>query len=102
MDERRKQSIISDLARGHCLFDDLPLPQGLLEVILEWQRLAWFSVEGSNFKYVHNIGVKPGDPTADVLFAFCLPLLPPEITFSCKAGQAIGNGPIEGKGHRSY
>jgi hypothetical protein len=26
-------------------------------------------VEGSDFKYVHNIGVKPGDPAADVLFA---------------------------------
>ena len=32
MDEVRKQSIFSDLAKGHCLFGDAPLPKDLAEV----------------------------------------------------------------------
>ncbi len=35
----------------------------------EWQRLALYTIEGSQHSFVHNIGVKPGDPAADVLFA---------------------------------
>ena len=68
MDELRKQSVQCSISEGHCLFGTLPLPKDLVEVVMEWQRLAWFSVNGSEFKYVHNIGVKPGDPAADVLF----------------------------------
>ena len=70
MDELRRLTLEVDLSQGHCLFDHLPLPQDLKAVVREWLRLAWFSVEGSPLFFVHNIGVKPGDPSADVLFAF--------------------------------
>ena len=70
MDELRRLTLEVDLSQGHCLFDHLPLPQDLKAAVREWLRLAWFSVEGSPLFFVHNIGVKPGDPSADVLFAF--------------------------------
>ena len=70
MDELRQLSVISNIEAGHCLFADLPLPDDLFGVVREWQRLAWFVVDGSPTVFVHNIGVKPGDPAADVLFAF--------------------------------
>ena len=69
MDELRRLTLEVDLSQGHCLFDHLPLPQDLKAAVREWLRLAWFTVEGSPFYFVHNIGVKPGDPSADVLFA---------------------------------
>ena len=65
-----KQTVLVDLAQGHCLFQDLPLPQNLVQVVRKWQRLAWFLVEGSLVALIHIIRVKPGDPAADVLFAF--------------------------------
>ena len=70
MDELRRLTLEVDLSQGHCLFDHLPLPQDLKATVREWLRLAWFSVEGSPLFFVHTIGVKPGDPLADVLFAF--------------------------------
>jgi hypothetical protein len=70
MDELRKQTLQCTIEEGHCLFGHLPLPNDLVEVVREWQRLAWFSVQDSDLRFVHNIGVKPGDPAADVLFAF--------------------------------
>ena len=62
MDELRKQLLGVELHQGHCLFDQLALPQDLKSVVRAWQRLAWFTVEGSPALFVHNIGVKPGDP----------------------------------------
>ena len=50
--------------------DQLPIPQDLKSVVREWQRLAWFTVDGSPTFFVHTIGVKPSDPSTDVLFAF--------------------------------
>ena len=70
MDELRRLTLEVELSQGHCLFDQLPLPQDLKTAVREWLRLAWFTVEGSPYYFVHNIGVKPGDPSADVLFAF--------------------------------
>ena len=52
------------------MFDQLPIPQDLKTAVRKLLRLAWFTVEGSPHFFVHNIGVKPGDPSADVLFAF--------------------------------
>ena len=69
MDELRRLTLEVDLSQGHCLFDHLPLPQDLKAAVREWLRLAWFTVEGSPYYFVHNIGVKPGDPSADFLFA---------------------------------
>ena len=68
--ELRRLTLEVDLSQGHCLFDQLPLPQDLKVAVREWLRLAWFTVEGSPFYFVHNIGVKPGDPSTDVIFAF--------------------------------
>ena len=70
MDELRRLSLEVDLSQGHCLFDQLPIPQDLKTAVREWLRLAWFTVEGSPHFFVHNVGVKTGDPSADVLFAF--------------------------------
>ena len=64
-----------DLSQGHGLFDQLPLPQDLNAAVREWLRLACFTVEGSPYYFVHNIGVKPGDPSADVCFCICVLLL---------------------------
>ena len=50
----------------------LAIAQDLVEVVRDWQRLVWFPVQGSEFVYVHNIGVQPGDQVAGILFAFCL------------------------------
>jgi hypothetical protein len=51
------------------LFEEIQVPMNLAEVVREWQRLAWFMVDGSQSVFVHNIGVQPSDPAADVLFA---------------------------------
>ena len=50
-------------------FSQLGAPCNLAAVVAKWQRLAWYNIEGSQHAFVHNIGVKPGDPAADVLFA---------------------------------
>ena len=71
MDELRRLTLEVDLGQGHCLFDQLPLPQDLKNAMREWLRLAWFTVDGSPYYFVHSIGVKPSDPSADVLFALC-------------------------------
>ena len=47
MDELRRLTLEVDLSQGHCLFDQLPLPQDLKTAVREWLRLAWFTVEGS-------------------------------------------------------
>ena len=52
------------------LFGDLQKAYYSVLVELATGPLAWFTVEGSPYYFVHNIGVKPGDPSADVLFAF--------------------------------
>ena len=70
MNELHKISLGVDLAHGHCMFDELPIPSDLRGVVRKWQRLAWFTEEGFPTVFVHNIGVKPGDPSTDVLFAF--------------------------------
>ena len=69
-DELRKQVLAADIAAGRCRFEELKLPTDLLAAIREWLRLPWFMVQGCPDYLVHNIGVKPGDPAADVLFAF--------------------------------
>jgi len=69
MDSLRKGVIQSEVTRGQCLFTALDVPRDLAEVVAEWQRLAWYTIEGSPNSFVHNIGVKPSDPTTDVLFA---------------------------------
>ena len=82
MDDLRKVSLAVDMSLGHCLVDESPIPQYLKAVVREWQRLAWYTVEGSQTVFVHNIGVKPGDPSADVLFA----LRSFAFTFGCALG----------------
>ena len=47
MDELRRLTLEVELSQGHCLFDQLPLPQDLKTAVREWLRLAWFTVEGS-------------------------------------------------------
>ena len=85
MDALRRLTLEVDLSQGHCLFDQLPIPQDLKTAVREWLRLAWFTVEGSPHFFVHNIGVKPGDPSADVLFAFVF-LLPFTVEGRTKSG----------------
>ena len=58
--ELRRLTLEVDLSQGHCLFDQLPLPQDLKSAVRECLRLAWLTVEGSPYYIVHNIGVKPG------------------------------------------
>ncbi len=82
MDELRKQSLMADISSGHCLPGTLALPTDLCAVVRDWQRLAWFTVEGSDMQFIHNIGVKPGEPATDVLFA---------LGFHCFHGQLLVN-----------
>ena len=44
--ELRKQVLETDIAAGHCLFEELKLPTDLLTTIREWLRLPWFTVQG--------------------------------------------------------
>ena len=76
MEELRKLTIDVDLQQGHCLFGTLPIPQDLKATVREWRRLAWFTVEGSSEYFMHNLGVKPGDPAVDALFACAFSLFP--------------------------
>ena len=46
MDALRRLTLEVDLSQGHCLFDQLPIPQDLKTAVREWLRLAWFTVEG--------------------------------------------------------
>ena len=46
-DALRRLTLEVDLSQGHCLFDQLPIPQDLQTAVREWLRLAWFTVEGS-------------------------------------------------------
>ena len=88
----RKQQVLVDLEQGHCQFQDLPLPQNVVQVVREWQRLAWFLVGGPPSVFIHNIGVKPGDPTADVLFAFAFHCCHPKLleTLICVTFEGLG------------
>ena len=94
MDTRRKQSVLVDFEDGHCLFNDLPLPQDLVSVVLEWQQLAWFIVEGSPYVYIHHIGVKPGGPVVDVLFAFAFHCVHQKL----RTQTLLEMAPLRGKG----
>ena len=98
MDALRKQSVLVDLETGHCLFNDLPLPQDLASVVREWQRLAWFIVEGSPYVFIHNIGMKPSDPTADVLFGFACHCSHQKLLTNLRTDNLIQVVPLRGKG----
>ena len=52
MDSLRKGAIQSEVIRGQCPFTALGV-----EVVAGWQRLAWYTIEGSPNSFVHNIGV---------------------------------------------
>ena len=69
-DSLRQQVLAAEIAAGHCLFGDIKLPTDLHAVVREWLRLPWFTVQGCPDFFVHNISVKPGDPSTDVIFAF--------------------------------
>ena len=55
MDALRKQKVLVDFEKGHCLFDGLPLPQGVVQVVRGWQGLDWFVVDCSHYVCIHNI-----------------------------------------------
>ena len=95
--ELRKQVLETDIAAGHCLLAELKLPTDLLTTIRGWLRLPWFTVQGCPDYFVHNLGVKPGDPAADVFFA-CVSLLsrtavnPPSRSWLGRNGRTAGRG----------
>ena len=98
MDVLRKQTVLVSFRSGHCLFNDLPLPQDLVSIVREWQRLAWYLVEGSPLMIIHKIGVKPRDPTADVLFAFAVHRFHQKLLSDLRLDNLIETVPLKGKG----
>ena len=96
MDELRKQSVMADIAAGHCILGTTPLPSDLCSVVREWRRLAWFTVKGSDMQFIHNIWVKPGDPATDVLFALAVHCLHSQLLVSM--GDAGLNQSVQVRG----
>ena len=39
-------------------------------VLADWHQTNWLTVQGTEKRPLHLTGVRPGDPTADVMFAF--------------------------------
>ena len=39
-------------------------------MLADWHQTNWFTVQGAEKRAIHSTGVRPGDPTADVMFAF--------------------------------
>ena len=39
-------------------------------MLADWHQTNWFTVQGAEKRALHLTGVRPGDPTADVMFAF--------------------------------
>ena len=39
-------------------------------MLADWHQTNWFTVQGAEKRAIHLTGVRPGDPTADVMFAF--------------------------------
>ena len=39
-------------------------------MLADWHQTNWFAVQGAGKRALHFTGVRPGDPTADVMFAF--------------------------------
>ena len=39
-------------------------------MLTDWHQTNWFTVQGAEKRALHLTGVRPGDPTADVMFAF--------------------------------
>ena len=39
-------------------------------LLADWHQTNWFTVQGAEKRAIHATGVRPGDPTADIIFAF--------------------------------
>ena len=39
-------------------------------MLADWHQTNWFTVQGAEKRALHLTGDRPGDPTADVMFAF--------------------------------
>ena len=39
-------------------------------MLADWHQTNWFTVQGAEKRAIHSTGVRPCDPTADVIFAF--------------------------------
>ena len=39
-------------------------------MLADWHQTNWFTVQRSEKRALHGTGVRPGDPTADIMFAF--------------------------------
>ena len=69
MDQHDKQSYAQWLQEGNSVFQQCQLPRNLADALREWHRLAWFTDQGPDTRYIHNAGLKPGGPIADIMFA---------------------------------
>ncbi len=98
IDDLRRQSRTSELARGDCLCDIMPLPEDLASVVRTWQRLAWYTVEGCQDYFVHNMNFKPGDLAANVLFAFAFHCFHTELLEALRVADLIETVPRRGLG----
>ena len=45
----------------------------VVAMLAGWHQTNWFTVQGAERQALHFTGVRPGDPTADVMFAFAFP-----------------------------
>ena len=59
----------------------LGVPRDVVEAVRDWHTSNWFSVAGAEAQRVHHeIGTRPGDPLADLLYAFFFARVSAEIS----------------------
>ena len=46
------------------------MPPDVAAMLADWHQTNWFTVQGAEKRALHFTGVRPGDPTVDVMFAF--------------------------------
>ena len=70
MAPENKADFESWLQAGNSVFQQCQLPTDIANALREWHRLAWFTAQGTDQCDIHDAGLKPGGPTADLMFAF--------------------------------
>ena len=86
MNEFRKQSQLSDMAKGTLPFDTLPLPHDLASVVQEVQRLAWFCNQRKHPQSCAQHRSQTRGLSNKCLVCLCFLLFPSE-TLICPAGN---------------
>jgi hypothetical protein len=69
MSTEAARSISDEIDLGRTALARHGVPEGWRSALADWHRGSWFMVRGSRRCILPSLGVRPGDPPADVVFA---------------------------------